>query len=181
MNKQQQQNAMLKLATVRLAINHVLRSRAMQKQAGGGLFPTEDGQGLYFGNANEPTGFNPLFDAGRNVVGMQEEYNKTHPETKYPRWVQPVLPYLPPEWWNPLLKKKDPKEDLIDPRVPTAKDIELGRNSRSLPPEFTTPNPKGLDPSDGVPIREADPLWREGWGPEFRFSGKERPSIALPR
>ena len=33
MNKQQQQNAMLKLATVRLAINHVLRSRAMQKQA----------------------------------------------------------------------------------------------------------------------------------------------------
>lgn len=35
MNKQQQQNAMLKLATVRLAINHVLRSRAMQKRAEG--------------------------------------------------------------------------------------------------------------------------------------------------
>lgn len=33
MNKQQQQNAILKLATVRLAINHVLRSRAMQKKA----------------------------------------------------------------------------------------------------------------------------------------------------
>lgn len=38
MNKQQQQNAMLKLATVRLAINHVLRSRAMQKEAEGSLY-----------------------------------------------------------------------------------------------------------------------------------------------
>ena len=33
MNQEQKQLALVKLATVRLAINHVLRTRALQKQA----------------------------------------------------------------------------------------------------------------------------------------------------